>query len=217
MAFNINSFKNEGLVYGGARPTLFEVTVTPPPALGITTPLNGLRFLARASQIPAFTVADIEVPYFGRKIKVSGDRTFADWSITVMNDEDFKIRAAFEAWSNRMNTVISNVNAAGSSPASYKATASVSQFSKAGKSGDVGTPLRTYRFEGLFPIQIDAINLDWDSTNQIETFDVTFAYDYWDIETNGTNATVVGTQLPGNGFSPNNPAVSGAERFGGIV
>lgn len=198
MPFNINDFKSDGLIYGGARPSLFDVEIT----FGdLTSELSRLQFLARASQIPAMTLGDVEVPYFGRKIKVAGDRTFSDWSVTIMNDEDFKLRAAFESWSNRLNTIESNVNSAGSRPANYKGEAIVRQYSKAGKSGPtVSKPIRSYKFVGIFPTQIDAINLDWDSTNQIETFDVTFSYDYWVVDENNTNALPYAPDSVGIGF-----------------
>lgn len=197
MPFNIETFKSSGLVGGGARPSLFDVTIN---FSGAGSDLQDLRFLARSTQIPAMTMQSVDVPYFGRKIKVIGDRTFADWSITVMNDEDFKIRAAFEAWSNKMNSIISNVNSFGNSPSTYKGTATVSQYSKAGKSNEE-KPLRSYKFVGIFPTQIDAINLDWDTTNQIETFDVTFAYDYWELDKNNTNAPTYNPTETGAGYS----------------
>lgn len=195
MAFNIQNFKSKGLIHGGARPSLFEVEIN-----GLAG-FEDLKFVARATQLPAMTIGDIEVPYFGRKIKLAGDRTFADWSVTIMNDEDFKLRARFEEWSNKMNTIISNVNASGGT--GYKASAIVRQFSKSGKSGEnVGKAIRAYRFVGIFPTQIDAINLDWDDTNRIETFDVTFSYDWWEpvAEENTTGAVNYDTTATGTGF-----------------
>jgi hypothetical protein len=197
MPFNINTFRSQGLVNGGARPSLFDVEIS-------YNGLEQLKFVARASQLPAMTIGDIQIPYFGRKIKLAGDRTFADWSITVMNDEDFKVRARFEEWSNRINTLVTNVNAAGASPLLYKSTAIVRQYSKAGKSGEnIGKPIRSYKFIGIFPTQIDAINLDWETTNQIETFDVTFSYDWWEpyTEENTTGAVPYNISQPGPGFS----------------
>ena len=98
MPFNVNTFKQEGLQLGGARASLFEVVIpTLPTGVGTTgTTRTQLSFLARSAQIPAMTIDPIEVPYFGRKIKLAGDRTFADWTITIMNDEDFGIRSMFE-------------------------------------------------------------------------------------------------------------------------
>ena len=174
--FNISTFKERGLLQGGARPALFEVYLTIPDGVGATAGSDDkFRFTCRAAQLPAATVGTIEIPYFGRKIKLSGDRTFTDWTVTVMNDEDFLVRSMFEKWTNSLNRLEANLrdgNYAGDET-SYKAVMNVIQY---GKSGE---PIRAYDIIGAFPSAVDAITLDWDTTNQIETFQVTFAYDYW--------------------------------------
>jgi hypothetical protein len=170
--FDINQFKSRGLTKGGARASLFDVLITTPFGAEAGA-LEKFRFTCRASEIPAATIGSVDVPYFGRKIKLAGDREFADWSVTVMNDEDYLVRNMFEDWSNRMNQLVGNLKIEGAFATSYKTTASVSQYSK-----DSGV-IRSYNFVGIFPINIGAMSLDWDTTNQIQTFDVTFAYDYW--------------------------------------
>ena len=184
MAFNINNFKSFGLAEGGARPSLFQVEVRPPFADPATAKFT---FTCRASSIPASTVAPIEVPYFGRKIKLAGDRTFADWSVTVMNDEDFIVRQMFERWSGLMNTHETNLKTALDN--SYKASdAIVTQFGKQGSN----KILRQYQMIGLFPLEVSAMDLDWDATNTIQTFNVTFAYDYWTAYQGNQTTTVLG-------------------------
>jgi hypothetical protein len=185
MPFNINDFRSEGLVYGGARPSLFEVDVVFPTAIEAPDSSRRLSFLARASQIPAMSLGTVEVPYFGRRIKLAGDRVFSDWSISVMNDEDFYLRSIFEKWSNAMNRIVGNVSELGPQEAAgYKGTAIVKQYSKRGAStpGAQAAAIRSYKFVGIFPTTIDAISLDWDATNQIQTYGVTFAYDWWEPE-----------------------------------
>ena len=180
MSFNIDAFKSRGLAFGGARPSLFEVRFTFPPAVGVS-PLvaDKGRFLVKAAALPASTVGEIDVSYFGRKIKLTGDRTFDDWTATILNDEDFLIRNAFETWSNYLNTHQSNrVGSPDSRPETYKAEIEVVQYSKGGPSGPEGI-IRGYRLVGAFPTQVSAITLDWDRNNTIEEFDVRFAYDYW--------------------------------------
>jgi hypothetical protein len=169
MAFNINQFKAE-LVGGGARPTLFQVQITNPvlPAADFKVP-----FMVRAAGIPESTLGQYTVPYFGRQVKYAGDRTFADWTVTVINDEDFAIRNAMEAWSNFINSHDSNTRAL---PQQYKSTGLITQFSKD------GSALRTYVFEGMYPVTIDGIAMDWSNTDQIEEFGVTFQYDLWRVE-----------------------------------
>jgi hypothetical protein len=169
MAFNINEFKSQ-LVGGGARPSLFQVQ--------ITNPINSVAdfkvpFMVRAAALPESTTGSYQIPYFGRFIKYAGDRTFADWTATIINDEDFLVRNAMEAWSNAINSHDSNTRAL---PQTYKSNAIITQYSKDGR------PLRTYVFEGIYPINIGAIPVAWENTDQIENFDVTFQYDMWRVE-----------------------------------
>jgi len=174
MPFNISAFKSNGLVYGGTRPSLFNVFMSVPAGIGIdNVSVDKFRFVCRAAEIPDSTISQIEIPYFGRKIKVAGERQFTDWSVTVMNDEDFAVRSLFESWSNALNRMVSNIRDPALSAEQYKQDLEVIQYSKD------GSELRSYILIGAFPTQIGAIALDWDSANQVETFTVNFSYDYW--------------------------------------
>lgn len=182
MAFKINDIISN-LRGGGARPTLFQVELTSP----FDSDLNNiLPFMAQATQLPSSTISAIEVPYFGRKIKVAGDRTFDTWTINVLNDEDFKIRHAMERWHNAVNSLTGNLNTTGSSnPRNYKSQAIVKQYGKANDQ----TPVRIYKFNGIFPTDVSTIDLDWNATDTIETFSVTFAYDWHEVS-GGTTGIV---------------------------
>jgi len=170
--FKIEDFKARGIPYGGARPALFEVIMSTPQF--VTGDASKISFQCMAAQIPPATVGVIEVPYFGRKAKVAGDRVFPDWTINVINDEDFPVRDIMEQWSNGINTLENNLRL-GDTIESYKTTsdALVTQYSKS------GVILRQYKLISCWPNNVEAINLDWDRTNAIETFAVTLSYDYW--------------------------------------
>jgi hypothetical protein len=173
MAFSITDIK-ANLKYGGARPTLFRVELTSPFDNNL---IRIAPFFIQASTLPGSSIAPIEVPYFGRKIRVAGDRTFEPWSVTVMNDEDFAVRQAMETWHSRINSLVGNLNTTGASePSRYKVQADIHQYSKAG-----GTPIRTYRFVGMFPTEISPIDVNWADTDTIEMFQVTFMYDYYEV------------------------------------
>lgn len=165
---NINEIKG-ALRLGGARPALFRVH--------FTNPVDGsgdliAPFLIKASSVPDSTVGEIRVPYFGREIKEAGVREFGDWNVTVLNDEDFLVRNALEAWSGAINTHESNVrDLATSSSLLYKSQATVTQY---GKTGDI---IRTYQFNGLWPKTISEMELAWENGNAIQEFNVTFALD----------------------------------------
>lgn len=169
MAFNINEFKSQ-LVGGGARPSLFEVRITNPIA-----PIADFKvpFMIKAAGLPASNLGSFTVPYFGRQVKYAGDRTFEDWTVTVINDEDFAVRNALEAWSNAINSHVSNTRAL---PQDYKSDAQIIQY------GKDGTALRQYTFQGLYPLTIDAIEMNWETQDTIEEFGVTFQYDLWVVD-----------------------------------
>lgn len=181
MAFDIETFKAAGLRLGGARPSLFQVQFNALP-VGDTITQQQISFLCQAATLPASEVDPIEVPYFGRRIKLAGERVFRDWTVNVLNDEDFKIRDLFENWSNLINTMETNVTDGGL--VGYKIDGvSVNQYSKGGpiSTDPISTDsvLRSYQFMGLFPTRLGDIRLDWSQGQAIETYDVTFAYDYW--------------------------------------
>jgi hypothetical protein len=172
MAFNINEIR-ANLQFDGARPSLFEIIVRNP-ATNVGD--SKLQFMAKASSIPESIMGVIEVPYFGRKIKVAGVRQYADWSIQVINDEDFAVRRAMEAWHSRINSSETNLRTIGNA---YRSTAFVNQYSKEGEI------IRTYTMENCWPINIGAIDLSWDNGDAIEEFPVTFAFDYWNVAGDG--------------------------------
>ena len=172
MAFNINDIRAQ-LTYGGARPTLFQVIISNP-----VNPIADLKlpFLCKVAQLPASTLGLIEVPYFGRKLKMAGDRRFDPWTVTIINDEDFRVRNAMEQWNNYINLYQQNVTALGTgAPGFYKSQATVTQF---GKAGEI---LRTYQFNGIYPETIAPIDLAWASVDEIEEFQVTFQYDTFEV------------------------------------
>lgn len=172
MSFAITDMQAQ-LQFGGARPSLFRVQITNP-----VDPRGALKqpFMIMASSIPASIVGDIPVPYFGRQIHVAGVRTFEPWTVNVINDEDFAVRRGFEAWNNQINTYITNTRGTGTSaPASYKGQGQVVQMSQTGED------LQTYNFVGLIPLHVGAIELNWQSGDQIEMFTVQFVLDAFTI------------------------------------
>jgi len=183
---NLNQFKNR-LRGGGARPNLFEASIPSFPS-GISgagtlwndTAKKDFRFLCKAAQLPASTVAEIPVPFRGRILKVAGDRTFEPWTVTIINDEDFNLRSAFEGW---MNTINDLSHATGvTNPSSYMANAYIAQLGRGNarnstshaQSNKSQQVLRSYKFTGIFPTEVGAIDLSYDSTDTIEEFTVTF-------------------------------------------
>ena len=179
----ISNFKS-ALIGGGARPNLFEVELTTLPA-GIEWPADNFRYMCKASQLPASVIANIDIPFRGRIFKVAGDRTIEPWSITVINDEDFRIRNAMEQWMELIAKLDTNLGA--TLPESYMTNATVYQLGRGStkssttNEGEVNAVLKQYEFIDIFPIKVSAIDLSYDSSDTIEEFTVDFAVQSYNL------------------------------------
>lgn len=206
MAKNITDFKT-ALLKGGARPNLFRVSLEFPDNVLTSSSISSLvakersTFLVKAAQIPASNLGVIEIPFKGRMLKVAGDRTFDPWSVTVINDGDFSLRKVFEEWSKQINALTENVSSlgyTGTTNLAYCKDMTVMQLSRDGvkervpnntggtvqPGEDNETVVRTYRYYDAWPSSISAIDLNYESNNQIEEFTVEFQYQYYDVVSN---------------------------------
>tara|TARA_B100000131_G_scaffold5969_1_gene6132 strand:+ start:508 stop:1128 length:621 start_codon:yes stop_codon:yes gene_type:complete len=191
----IDKFKSR-LTGGIARPNLFEVVLAFPDGT-VDSTVNDIdpktRFLVKASALPASNIAAISVPFRGRQLKIAGDRTFDEWQITVINDTDFAIRGSFERWMNIMAKV-SDMSGK-TNPEDYTKDAFVYQLGRSGidassQQSDQDMPvLRTYKFYSIFPTNVSAIDLSYDSTDAIEEFTVTLQVQWWEAAGNGGNVS----------------------------
>ena len=178
MAFTIDKFRTTALSAGGARANLFDVTISDIDANLMTAiAVKEFKFACKASAIPAMAVGVVEVPYFGRVVKVPGNKTFDNWSVTVINDEGFIVRNGFEKWVASMGTHIGNVQSSASSTlaSGLYGNATVVHYGKTGST----SVLATYNFVNIFPVSVSEIALGWDANDAIEEYTVEFAYDYW--------------------------------------
>jgi hypothetical protein len=181
MPNNIQDFKST-LRGGGARPNLFEVLLTDIPGGGDFSSKD-FGILCKAAQLPASNIASIDVPFRGRIFKVAGDRTFDTWTVTVINDEDFRVRTAMEQW---MQFIGQYGDASGSTePGSYMREATVRQLTRNASTtgpiafgGDLSVTAQ-YKFYDIFPTNISAIDLSYDTADTIEEFTVEFQVQYW--------------------------------------
>ena len=171
---NINDFKAR-LKGGGARANQFKVTLPFPGYAAVGGETSDLAFLCKATGIPGQTVGKVGIPFRGRLLNIAGDRTFEDWSITVLNDTDFKLYRAFERWMNGINNMTDNEGIA--NPADYQVDGFVDQLDRN------GTTLKSYTYRGLYPEALANIPLSYGTNDAIETFDVTFRYQYFETDT----------------------------------
>lgn len=186
MPFNVQQFR-ASLVADGARASLFDVQLTFPTIVGTGGTAPGtfgsaqqlVTFRAKATALPADSISSIGLNYFGREVKIAGNRTFTDWSITVIQDEPFVLRNAFERWMSGMNSHVSNLRAPEmlSGDGGYQQDGLITQY------GKLGNVIKQYKMIGCFPTDVSAVDVDWSAPN-VEEFQVTFAYQWWEsIET----------------------------------
>lgn len=192
----INEFRSK-LIGGGSRPNLFECEINFPSGLDDVKSDEDYRFMIKAAQIPGSTISTIPVPFRGRTLKIPGDRTFDPWTITVINDTNFKIRNAFEKWMNFMNR--HDDNAGVITPVNYQTEMKVFQLGRGVAEGsslpnttDKMPILKEYKFYGCWPSDISAMELSYDSSDAIQDFTVTLQYQWYDSRDRDGNS-ILGT------------------------
>ena len=184
----ISDFKSR-LVGGGARPNLFEVRMTDLPDFVDDWPSETFQFMCKAAALPASNIAAIDVPFRGRIFKVAGDRTIDTWTITVINDEDFRIRNAMEQWMDGIAKLSNNLGA--TNPSAYMREATVFQLGRGAtprsvnSDGERNAVLAEYKFIDIFPTNISQIDLSYDSSDTIEEFTVEFQVQSFNLNAAG--------------------------------
>lgn len=179
---SITEFKAQ-MITGGARPNQFKVQIAFP-ALVPNGAIAGqkLQFLAKAASLPESSLSDVQVMYRGRPVHFAGEREFQPWTIEIYNDNDFVVRNAFEAW---LDTIQNAETTNGVlSPLLYQIDVQVQQLDRNDR------VVKEYTFFDAMPLNVGQIQLDWEANNQIETFPVTFQYNYW---TSPTSQGVIST------------------------
>ena len=123
----------------------------------------------------------IPVPFRGRQLQVPGDRTFEEWTVTVLNDVNWQHRSAMENWSNRINAHGANIS--DFNDLSFYGNALVLHLDRQ------GTVLRRYILEDIFPTTISAIDLTSDANDTVEEYTVSFAVNNVKIDGQGLDGT----------------------------
>lgn len=193
MPLDPQSFRS-ALVYDGARPNLFECRLNFPAVVSDAnvrdSGADGLNvsrqfsFFCRSAQIPEQTVNMFPVYFQGREIKLAGNRTIPDWTVQIINDEDFKVRNAFELWNNAINGNRTNLRSfAFTNTNDYGADGFIIQY---GKQGDI---LRTYKFVGLWPTNVGSMENDWGTNDVVQEYQVTFAVQWVESTVGDDNGT----------------------------
>ena len=167
----IDDFRAQ-LTGGGARPSQFRVLLTFPNWVSLGAPAaQAGQFLIKSSTLPASIITPIDVPFRGRYAKIAGERQFANWNITVINDNDFLIKNALEIWSKGI--LEHDATNGRMAPNDYTSDLFVQQLDRN------DNILKEYKMFNCFPQNVQEIQLDFGATTQLEEYQVEFSVDYW--------------------------------------
>ena len=181
MAINSNVSEFLQKIKQGVKPNMFVVDIQFPGTLAKGNSDKDLvNILCKSAALPASNLGVIEVPFRGRTVKISGDRTFDTWTATFVNDEDMRIRSFFEQWSAAINSHEGNVSTLfrpETTGSGYMADLFVKQLEK--DSTTNGNVIREYKLHHAFPSSVSQIDLAYDSNDQVSEFTVEFQLSYW--------------------------------------
>lgn len=173
----VTSFRDK---FFGVRQNRFMVRPAWPQQLSnipITEEIT--QVYVKAADIPEASVGIITVPWMGRAIKFSGERTYVDWAIQIYesNSQANDLRRAFEQWLEIMDSrEAHNI--------SYDVTADWEVWYNDVTSNDkVTNPAGFTRgivLRSCFPVNVGTLSMDYDIADSFAVFPVTMAYDYWE-------------------------------------
>lgn len=174
--FNVERFKS-ALTNGGARPNQFAVQLSFPSYVA-TQALAVARapFLVNIAELPGQTLNPAIVQYRGREVKFAGDRIYAPWTVTILNDADMSIRNALEQWTGGMEDYANKFGRL--QPSEYQRDLQVFQLDRN------GNILKSYNLASAFPVDISPVALDFGANDQISQFTVTFQYQHFTTSNN---------------------------------
>lgn len=197
---SINSFMTN--FDGGARPNLYTFVLACPGLAFLNPAFTQLQFFCRSTQLPTSILGEITVPYLGRQAKYPGDRTYEDFTVTIINTQDMNLRRAFELWNEAFNTHAGNTTTA-PNPRAIFGSAVVTQLNKAYQ------PTRAYQFFDMFPRDVSSVDLAYDNNDAVSEFTVTFGYSYF-ISDNSPTQSSAGIPAPGLNPGAYVPGLGGA-------
>ncbi len=191
---NVSTFLST--INQGIKPNMFSVDINFPAGGDFgATDKNLTNILCKSAALPGSNLGVIEVPFRGRTVKIAGDRTFDTWTATFFADSNMEVRGLFEDWANSINSHEGNTAERflpNQSTDGYMADLFVSQLEKDDQEG--GSVIRTYQLHHCFPTNVSAIDLAYDSNDQISEFTVEWQYSFFTAG-QGLTSKATGTKL----------------------
>ena len=191
---NVSTFLST--INQGIKPNMFAVDISFPAGGDFgTTDKSLTNILCKSAALPGSNLGVIEVTFRGRTVKIAGDRTFDTWTATFFADSNMEVRGLFEDWANSINSHEGNTAERflpNQSTTGYMADLFVSQLEKDDQVG--GSVIRTYQLHHCFPTNVSAIDLAYDSNDQVAEFTVEWQYSFFTAGV-GLTSKATGTKL----------------------
>jgi hypothetical protein len=178
---SINTFKKA--FFGGTRPNRFEITATMPNGEPIDT------FHSYAFNLPEIAIGEIPVNYRGRTVYIPGDRDYAPWNITILDDRNSEIYTGLQEWQNKINDHEKNTSEIG-----YE-TGNRGEWKIRHLDTDDSVPfLKEFTLVGCWLTGIGPVQLNAAEKNALLTFNATVRFDYVQYAGSSVGVDSVGDQ-----------------------
>jgi hypothetical protein len=161
--FNLFNFRQT--IGDPARPYLFLVHI---PEVSNDTVMTTM---ARSTELPGYQLGEVPIAFQGVNIKIGAPPTFPDWTVTFLCDEAHEMRRIFMRWQHICYDI--GTQLLGHSNEYKSDQISVAQLTRNGARATV------YGLVGAWPKNVGNISVGHDQTGNVETFEVTFSYDYY--------------------------------------
>ena len=155
-----------------ARPNKFLLSIPSPP-----TGVSGfdftdeMKYHVKSASLPGRTVGDISTLFWqGQNLKLAGDPTYDDYTVTFLNNVNFGVKNLMEQWLNLIANPITNER---EEHGNYKAVIKLDQLDRS------GNIIASYYLHGVYPKSFDAIEVSQETSDSLEEMVVNFSVDYW--------------------------------------
>ena len=172
MPQNIGQFVSN--FYGGTRPNRFRISGTVPNAIGE----GFIETHCVSTSLPESNVGIIPIPFRGRIYKFPGDRSYNEWTVTILDDVGpNQTWQTFHDWSNRFNN--HETNLADGDRTFGDAYCTDLQITHLDHASDI--ELKQIQLYSAWPVSVGPVTLDMGAANQLASFQVTIAYTYYKV------------------------------------
>lgn len=177
---------------GGNKANRFEIHGAIGAASGTTdanSQFTANKFHVRSASLPASTFGAIPVNFRGRTVLYPGERVYAPWTITVLDDNKSNnatsLYTQFHDWSNTINDHDINVMTIedGTQLGDAFHTANWTIYQLSVNSEDITKPIRKTILHHCWPVRVGEIQFDMSKDNQLAAFEVEVRFSYMDVST----------------------------------